>query len=410
MKKILFILGAFYPKYSANGLCVKNVVDELLKNEYDVTCICNGEKRDAIDVIDGAKIHYVNSRIYQKIISKSELVANEKIKKVYRRISVLQNKAQLLLFSSSWPFVSPLYALNFYRKAKELYMIEKFDIVVSIYTPFESLYAGYLLKRKYSNFKFIPYYLDALAGGWGPSFFSNITVDKHTKKWEKKIAAYADYIISMKSSKDYHNMNPICDSNKRIYLDVPVVKSMCVSSQEENLIFYAGGLNFDIRRMTKILEIFEIICLKLNMKFLLAGSCNNPKIFEKNDTILNGKVQYLGTLAHDDVIKLEKKAKYLVNIGSNNPYTIPCKIFEYMRFGKKIISLYQTDNEPSIEYLDKYKNVIYIDERLSVDTLVSKLINDLQNLKVDENIDLEKEFYENTPSAFVEVVRKISND
>ena len=68
MKKILFMCGMYHPNYSANGVCVKNIIDEFIKNKYDVSCICN----DSIDfhgndIQDGCKIYRVKRKFLQKM-------------------------------------------------------------------------------------------------------------------------------------------------------------------------------------------------------------------------------------------------------------------------------------------------------------------------------------------------------
>lgn len=396
----------YYPKYSANGLCTKNVVDELIKNGYDVSCICNGSKKSKKqEYVDGACLYYVKPRLHQILNDKANDVSNDKKKYFLQRISIVLGKIQLGLMAFSWPLVSPMYAFNFYCRAKKLYQKERYDAVVAVYTPFESLLAGYWLKKKYPKIKFIPYYLDALAGGWGPSFFSQARIEKHTRKWEKKIDEAADLAISMHSSEHYHMLAALCMKEKRIFLDVPVMKKPCDCDKEEPFALYAGNLNHKGRDISKLLEIFSELSSKTEIKLLLAGGCNDTKIFEYYEEKTHGKIQYLGILDHEDVLELEKKAKYLINLASINPYTIPSKIFEYMRFGKTIISTYQTEKDPSIEYLNKYNNVIYIDERLSVKESAEKLFKDMYVERKTEVSELEKVFYYNTPKAFVDVVR-----
>lgn len=408
MKKILFLLGMYWPNYSANGLCTKNVVDELVKDGFDVTCICNSSgKNNKNENIDGAYLYYIKPRLYQVINMKSDQLANPKTKKVFQKTAILLRKIQLFFMAAFWPLISPLYTWSFYAKARELYKTERFDMVVSVYTPFESLLAGYLLKRKFPEIKYIPYYLDALAGGWGPSFFAKEKIEKHTRRWEQKIDEVADYVISMHSSENYHIEKPICSIEKRIYLDVPVMKKQYICDAEEDFALYAGGLDYSGRSVQELLEIFSIVCSKIEIKLLLAGPCKNPQIFDKYQKMTNGKIEYLGALSHEKVISLEKKAKYLVNLGANNPYTVPSKIFEYMRFGKTIISTYRREDEPSIEYLNKYKNVIYVDERLPFEQSACKLLEELQTSKDKENINLEKVFYANTPMAFVKTIKDI---
>lgn len=406
MKKILFLLGMYYPKYSANGLCTKNVVDELIREGYEVDCICNGFKKDVKqERIDGAYLYYIKPRTFQILNKKADMTKNRGRQSFLRRTSTILSKMQLGFMSFAWPLVSPAYALRFYSKAKEIYQKKEYDIVVSVYTPFEALLAGYWMKKKFPEIKFIPYYLDALAGGWGPSFFSQARLEKHTRKWERKIDCTADLVISMHSSENYHSKTPLCSEKKRIFLDVPVMKESYICESEESFALYAGSLNFKARGLKKLLDIFCELSLQTEIKLLVAGACNETKFFDEYTEKTQGKIQYLGVLEHKDILELEKKAKYLVNLGSSNPYTIPSKIFEYMRFGKTIISTFQTNREPSIEYLDKYKNVIYIDEKESIEETVSHLLKDMQEEKKNEKIDLEEVFYYNTPKAFVSVMK-----
>lgn len=406
MKKILFLLGMYYPRYSANGLCTKNVIDELVREGYGVRCICNSHKMSGKqEYVDGARLYYIKPRLYQILNEKADSTRNIRYKCFLQRTSAILSKIQLAFMAIWWPFVSPIYALRFYQKAKKLYKEEKYDVLISVYTPFESLLAGFMLKKKFPEIKFIPYYLDALAGGWGPSFFSQEKIEKHTRRWEKKIDELADWVISMNSSKEYHEEQVLCRREKRLFLDVPVMKRPYKCDMQEQFALYAGSLNFKGRDIKKLLDIFSALSSKVEIKLLLAGACNDTKIFEQYEKKTKGKIKYLGMLDHVDILNMEKRAKYLVNLGNNNPYTIPSKIFEYMRFGKTIISTFQMEEEPSIEYLNKYKNVIYIDERQPIEESVKKILKEMNMEKKVENIDLEKVFYYNTPKAFLDLIK-----
>ena len=62
--KVLFILGMYHPRYSANGLCCKNVIDECVAKGWEVSCIVNaydGNKK--MYQLDGAKIYPIKPRL-----------------------------------------------------------------------------------------------------------------------------------------------------------------------------------------------------------------------------------------------------------------------------------------------------------------------------------------------------------
>ena len=412
MKKILFLLGRYTPNYSANGICCKNVINLLNEKGYKVSCICNAYNENYISFKEGnTNIYPIKQRFYQRMELLSNKIKNKKIGNFLKKISVFISKIQLLVMTPFWPMVSPLYMNSFYKKALELHKKERFDIVISVYTPFESLYAGYKLKKKFPEIKFIPYYLDALAGGWGPSYLSPNIVDKKLMKKEKIISKAADLIISMDSSRKYHKKNGIDFNINRVFLDVPVMIKREVPSviKEEFYAMYAGNLSYSGRSIIPLLEIFKIICNKTNLKLYLIGECNCVDKYNEYIEKTNGKIEFLGRKQHKEVLKYEEKAKYLINIGSTNPYTIPSKIFEYMSFNKTVISTYSIENEPSKEYLKKYKNVFFIDENLPYEESANNFIefmffNGKNNIK---KIDLEKVFYKNTPDAFEKTIRSI---
>lgn len=414
--KVLFLLGMYYPRYSANGLCCKNVIDACVEKGWEVSCIVNSYMGDFNPYeLDGAKIYPIQTRLTYRISEWCETHQSSKTCTLFQTIGKVLSKLKLALFSFSWPYVSPLYTQAFFQKAKALHTIEKYDVVVTAYTPIDSLYAGYKLKKAFPAIKMVPYYLDALAGGWGPVRWSPEKRDRRLRKWEKRIAERADMLISMESSRVYHENNPISESinNKRVYLDVPMMLPTIVSDRpiekDRKYALFAGNIPYPRRNPIPLLELFVDICNELNIELLFAGTCNDYSIFEPYIKASNGRIRTLGQKSHEEILELEKNASYLVNIGSENPYTIPGKIFEYMRFKKPIISTYSIDNEPSIEYLKKYGAAFFVDERKiskgSIDSLKSFIeSNEVVNIS-DEYC--QHTFYKNTPQAFIDTLEKV---
>lgn len=419
MAKYLFLLGMYYPRSSANGVCCKNLVDALVKAEHEVTCIVNDDiTRSEDEYIDGAHILRIKPRLHYRILEWCYYHPDSKQKKIIKVLANIINKLILFIMSPYWPKVSPCYTKRFYRKAIHEHVKTNFDAVIAVYTPVDTLYAGYLLKKKYPEIKFIPYYLDALAGGWGPMKWSNEKINKRTRLLEQKIDAVADIVVSMKSSEAYHRMFPMIESEgKRVFLDVPTfveIKDSGISIECKNkkniTVLYSGSIHFPDRNPLPLLKHFAIICNKLHVELLFMGSNNCQHIFDEYEKISNGKIRTIGQFSHSEAIQRLRSADVLVNIGNTNPNTVTSKIFEYMQFKKPIISTFSIENEPSIPYLEKYGNYFLLDERSESD--FQKVNEQLQTFllsnKTVEDKNYESIFYLNTPHAFIDVLNALS--
>ncbi len=414
-KHILFLLGMYHPAYSANGVCVKNVVDQCIKAGYKVSCIVNdyyGEEKEC--VIDGASVYRIKHKLFDRV---SQFCGRNKGKKgvsLIEALCVFFNKIKLFVTAPFWPQVSPLYTHRFYKKAKQLYKKDKFDTIIGVYTPVDSLIAGAKIKRLHPEVEYIPYYLDALAGGWGPSRWSVEKKEKHTRRAEEMADKYADKIFSMESSREYHEKNPLeaVDITKRCFLDVPLMKDIdkTVKSEisEVKKLFFSGAIVIPRRDVTPILQALLKACETKNFEAVFAGASNKPELFKKYEKLSQGKIKYIGKQSHQQVVSLQREADVLINVGSENKNTISGKIFEYMSRRKPVISTYKIDDEPSMEYLKKYGYALFIDERASAEENAKKIIGFLENLpSVDKTPqELEAIFYKNTAKAFIDYLEK----
>ena len=74
MAKYLFLLGMYYPRSSANGVCCKNLVDALVNAGHEVTCIVNDDiTRSKDEYIDGAHILRIKARLHYRMLLISEM-------------------------------------------------------------------------------------------------------------------------------------------------------------------------------------------------------------------------------------------------------------------------------------------------------------------------------------------------
>lgn len=409
----------YFPRSSANGVCCKNIVDALIQNGDEVTCIVNEDiTRTNEEIVDGARVIRVKARLQYRLMEWCDYNRETTVTKLIKVIAGIINKMQLFIMSPWWPRISPFYTRRFYKAAKKLIVQEKYNAIICAYTPIDTLYAGYLLKKEFPQIRYIPYYLDALAGGWGPTIWSKEKIDSRTRGLESRIDEIADFVISMQSSLTYHNAYPLSNSDKinRYFLDVPTFlpksgEESTISNKKNSGIIrvvYCGSIHFPDRDPRPLLNHFIPICNNHNVELVFIGSSNCPNIFYDYSLKANHKIRTLGQMAHEKAMEYLESADYLINIGSTNPNTVTCKIFEYMQFRKPIISTYKIGNEPSIPYLEKYGCYFLLNENDDCDfEKHNKELSDFIMSKHQINDqDLSQTFYLNTPQAVIDLLNK----
>ena len=414
MAHILFILGQFYPRSSANGVCCYNVINECVSSGHNVTCIVNNDSSFDDGFFKGKiKVVRIRPKFFSWVSDWVYYHPNNVLKSFFLFFARLINTFQLLISTPVWPLSSISYTGRFLKKA----LNEKdIDVVVGVYTPFEALYAAYKYKKKNPNVKFVPYYLDALYGGWGPNKLPRKIAVHNTSKWENKINSLADYVISMESSREYHNFCPLESdkSNNRIYLDVPTFLSSKIACSQASTTgrvtcVYAGSIFYPARDPFPFLKSFVTITKDLPIYLKLIGPTNIANELRNFEMQSQSKISYLGTLSHEEVLNEELNADFLLNLGSSNPNTIPCKIFEYIQINKPIISTFNINAEPSIPYLNKFDKIFFFDdyqynEEKQLFELTQFLLRDFSSFP---QIDFSTIFYKNTPKAFVDFINTI---
>lgn len=404
--KILYILGAYKPRASANGICSDNVLQELVAQGNDVTVIAN-RLYDCPEFSEenGLKIHRIKPKFSYWLSDWAKVNNNALLMKA----AAIINKLKLMAMSFSWPFVSPLYTCRFYKKAVRLYKKERFDKVIAVYTPVDSLLAGYKLKKKFPEVRFFPYFLDSLSGGYGPKFFSKEKIIKRGLKIEKKVFPLAEKIIVMKSSEG-HQLNYNEEFREKLcFLDIPTLKKKPITRDKADRsdikLLFVGTLLANVRNPDTLINAIEHIQNE-NIVYEFVGDVNCKEKFSGLINSLGNRLIFTDFVNYDKLEKKINEADILINIGNSVSTMVPSKIFEYMSYGKPIISTYDIEDEPSKQYLEKYPLALLLSGEASPEENAKKIesfINDNSGKTVDFE-ELTEMFYLNTPKAFVSEV------
>ena len=415
--RFLYILGAYKPKASANGLCSENIIKQLSKEGHSVTVISNllrGTPQYSREP-DGTEIYRVKQRIFLRLKDFGEMSHGKIIGKLALKFAFVLNKLQLLCTSASWPIISSATVRRFKKTALRLCDEKEFDAVISVYTPIESLLAGWEVKKKHPNIIFYPCFLDSLAFGFGPKCFSNEKTLARGLAIEKKVFSFADKIILMRSSEEKQREYNSEFLNKFCFLDIPMLKRPSISqpemSRDSNKIklLFVGSIVSSVREpSTLISALAKIDNKKLYCEFI--GNIDCPQKFDELKKTYEDRLIFTPFVPHEQLSQKLNEADILLNIGNLVSTMVPSKIFEYMSYGKPIISTYEIDDEPSAKYLQNYPYALLLNGKDSAE-INSKRIEKFITEALGKHLDfdeLKDKFILNTPEAFVRAVTERS--
>ena len=411
MKRILFMINE---SRSANGICAKAVMEELVRKGYEVFSVTNKEYKSA-DSFEAGGVKYtcVKPRLVYRIYSYLQNSGVSGIKrKILTAVHNILSKTKLMISIFSWPLISPLYSCRIYKKAISVCENEHIDIIVPIYTQVDTLIAAKKIKNKMPQIKYVPYFLDSFSGGYGPKIFSHEWTVKRGLKWEKKLLPTADKIIMMSSAKPHYEKYS-CETSyfSRIkFLDLPLFIPNDSSNDTEIIdsaffnFLFIGTIPAHIRDPKPFIEAFKLT-KDSTFRLTIIGT-STCEAYIESAVKSDDRIRVLPFIDHDSALSAMNKADILVNFGNNLSNMTPSKIFEYMSTGNPIITTFSVENEPSLRYIEKYPFYFAMNEKLSFEDnaeMIEAFAHSMKGKKADTS-SIEKEFYLNTPSAFVDCI------
>lgn len=390
---------------SANGLCAKAVIDELTKRGHDVVWVCNREVSDSSDL---PSVYYV--RIKPRCID--ILLARFEGNRMATKIAIAVNRVGMLRALRSWPLISKRYSKRVSRAVAAASL--NADVVIGTYTQIDAIIASHEAKKSNPRLRFIAWYLDSFTGGHGPRFLDAEEIEQRGKRWNRQLLENADAVVAMESSRRFHEEH-CCDEpwfDKLRFLDLPLLDinetlglPLNAEPSKTKIIVYAGTLPEGIRSPEFFINVLSFIPDE-SIRVLFVGDETNRTLIEARAK--DGRIEMRGRVPHKEASRLLASADFLLTLGNRLANMTPSKIFEYMALRKPIIATYPIDSEPSLPYLERYGDALMLDERGDPSTAAAQLVGyldaDHKPISFDE---LKTKFWNNTPSAFCDLVETI---
>ncbi len=416
MKKILFLTRS-YPDTlgSATILCMHRVLNCVAKSgRYEVHALCMRYPGDAYEELVGdVKVHRFNPTWWQRMRN-----CLQKTRKHARLARIMEVMTKTLTIPA-FPRTEPLTTKRYLRAARKLQQQVGFDMVVSEHHGLETLLTGCQLMKEFPGLKHIAVLWDPIKGQMATVKLPKSYTDRRIGQVEVFAARYTTLQISTFSMKAYHNEHGDIVADHRIYLDIPSVlkpepevptdKLKLIRRDCINIVF-SGLLSEYYRDAQPIIRLLgrTDLASKINMIFFSRGEKEQVEAAAKD---FPGIITYLDYIPLAELHTMYRHADYLLNVSHINANMVPSKIFEYMSYGKPIISTYVTDDDSAEKYVSRYSEGLCIDLKKPDEDNVASLeafLKKEHKLVPFENVKME--FKDNTPEVYLHEIDQLMNE
>lgn len=407
----LFLTDAYYPKPSANGACVREIVMNLRKRGHRVFTISWDEDSQARENADD----YTIKTWYILKMPTKRMKNSVKRKLVTLCGAVSHNFSPV----SYWSYVR-----QYLEIAESIIKGSDIDCVICAQFPFEAVYAGYILKKRHPHLYFMTYDLDFFSEaseGKLPLFVYKIR-KKIYRKWYQRIYKLTERTLYMEPHKtNYERENYYGFTEKFISIFPPLLLVQrsqidtterfsyhnAIKSHSSIKMLYSGVLLNNVRPPISCCRILTICneSIPLHCDFFSRGDFEG--YLAEQEKQFPSVFHPMGYVSQDELNKHMRDADVLLSIGNAVSDMMPSKIFTYMNYRKPIIHFSQQENDMASDILTKYSYALVIPYNVS-DLEAAKLIVDfLEKFHTRDLLDYDallKEFEKCTPDYTSDII------
>ena len=373
MKHIVFIVGEFYPNVSANGYCVKKIIEDL-KRKFKISVICYNTDNSIPRIEEDGVDVYLLANLRNKLRNRATINMNRTKSKVIKAVSksILYSTRIMRAFISSysWPTSEKWFINKAYQQLTKINEVSKIDAIITVSLPYETHICGLKFKTNNKNVKWITYTLDEFTEN---DALHRFEMNRSKKKEinlvsEREVYNLADFNFITEPAKEWFGSTLNVPKNKFQVISFPLMATLTPSNKEiiqkeknKIHILYAGTFYRKIRNPEYLLKLFTET--NNNNQFVLhlftKGDCEH--IISKYQKLSNGNIRSYGVAPIEDVHRAMLQADILVNVGNTVPTQLPSKIYELISSGKPVINLFY-HNLSYKDFFNHYPLVLHVNQ------------------------------------------------
>lgn len=386
MSRILFLSSLYLGAAGANGICTKNIVNQLKQSGHEVFVLCydKGEPEENVYTVKTPVLARKRS-LFTKIWGR------------LRGIFVPQLNGALIK--------------EYQTQALKICEEKHIEVVVGMFFPLETATVMRTIKKKFPAIRTVMYELDSVGDGIFSGSKYNVLATKAFERWNARQYRYTDRVVVMESHEEYWNkVFGKRFGDKLVLADIPVLvekqlPSVSKTTEDPISLLYGGLIEQSYRSPDHLLAVFEAYAKKekATLDFFSKGDCEE-KIAQVAKRVQG--IRQNGYVAEAILDEAIAKADALISIGNRVSRSVPSKLIAYLAFGKPIVHISLQRNDVCVHYLEKYPLGLVLNAWDPVEENAQKMydfINTVRGKKTEFSV-VAKVLKKNTPPYSAEMI------
>ena len=388
---ILILCGHYSDEKYSNSICVKNLAECFVNHGHNVVVIAWGECESVPLTSNGVEVNYIKEPQYPLLIER----INKKggIAKILFKVIHLVRSLILLPF---YPNVTPRIARLYFSKADAIIKNNRIDVVLATYTPFDGIWAGIKLKRKYGDsISLVTYHLDLMSSPDNEGFVKALKVRRSKRAFKSELDT-ADKVLLPENINVEKNAKlsfvgfPLYIKNTNCGISNFTFPTDCIN------LTYIGSLSKSNRDPSYAIKMIEKLSVSYGIRvmFHVWGIIGDKACADSINSSIY--VKYHGTIKNEEVPSILSKSDFLVNISNKITYKMmPSKIFQYFAIGRPILDFVSNENDVSLPFFEKYPASFVIKEyEQKIDDIGNSVYNFITTNK-DKTVEMADDVFMN---------------
>lgn len=371
-KKIVFLLGSYFPYYSAVGKCMGNIIDEL-STTHSVEIICFRSKWTS--ALEEQHKGCLIRRIYTSDMARYLIWSAKR----EGASGWARYRADFMLFCCrAKNYLRTVWGRESIDKnlVNEYLKIlsnreERIDMLIPVCNPFEGIVAAQQYQAQHPNIAIVPVLFDKFSVSQAlhrNQMNRALKMNRHLTM-ERSMLEQSDGVLFVDSWQE-HLMTHFSEYQDKFHLIEhpllckPVAGEESIDYGSSGLhIVYTGVVDYKIRPPQYTLDLFVKLFREQKMPavqvhFYSLG--NAVKEIVAAAGTVPDHILFHGAVPNSVACAAIRGADVLLSIGNTDLTQTASKIFEYMASGKPIIHFYHDVREPAYRILESYPNACLI--------------------------------------------------
>lgn len=358
---------------SANVLCDDMIIQRLLTTrEVEIHCLCMRYHNQPLEEeIGGVHVHRFPVGPYFEFKDGALRRPGSCADKFVRFFDRIVLRLNQVLTIPIYPCFYPFRTKKFVREAERLYSQCSFDVIACEHYGYETMMAGFNLKKNHPEVRYLQFFWDALSGGTVSHYLPKKFMDLRRETLEKSIFETADISVALTSHRAALSKHLYAEealyTGRLIYLGIPNLENVqkkagakdceLLNNGMKNIVFAGNTYGRNVDFFANIVKASEDSSIRL----WLITSCDLGRL-EKDVQQSGSKIVKLPYMSHDELLSVLAHADALLNLGNADANAIPSKVTQYIGCCLPIISTYSCPNDTSKTLLSSYPAALFLDE------------------------------------------------